>query len=39
MRFKDILNNQKEVAYAKDLRQNLVIEIEERIKMSVMRNL
>lgn len=39
MRFKDILNNQKEVAYVKDLRQNLVIEIEERIKMSVMRNL
>ena len=39
MRFKDILNNQKEVVYVKDLRQNLVIEIEERIKMSVMRNL
>ena len=39
MRFKDILNNQKEVAYVKDLRQNLVIEIEERIKMPVMRNL
>lgn len=39
MRFKDTLNNQKEVAYVKDLRQNLVIEIEERIKMSMMRNL
>lgn len=38
MRFKDTLNNQKEVAYVKDLRQNLVIEIEERIKMSMMRN-
>ena len=39
MRFKDTLNNQKEVAYVKDLRQNLVIEIEERIKMSMMRDL
>ena len=39
MRFKDTLNNQKEVAYVKDLRQNLMIKMKEKIKMSMMKNL